>query len=86
MPWVIPVSCEGCGACAGACPLGYLHMTETNVKGVFVPWLDDPDKCVGCGRCARVCTMGAISMTGYVDMAIKRFMEKRPELPVDEPA
>lgn len=86
LPWVIPVSCEGCGGCVNKCPRGHLKMTETNVQGVFVPWLDDPLKCSGCGRCCSACAMGAISMTSYVDMAMKRFLEKKPEIPIDTEA
>lgn len=84
LPWVIPVSCEGCAGCVNACSNKHLKMTETNVKGVFVPWLDDPSNCSGCGRCCRACAMGAISMTSYVDMAMNRFIVKRPEIPADD--
>lgn len=84
MPWVVPVNCDGCGACANLCRIGCLKMTETNMKGIFVPWLEEPHRCTGCGRCANSCAMGAISMTGYVDRAAKRFEEKRPELPCED--
>jgi ferredoxin len=84
MPWVIPANCEGCGACANSCKNGGLRMTETNVKGVFVPWLEEPQTCTGCGRCAQACVMGAISMTSYVEMASRRFREKKPEIPLEE--
>lgn len=81
MPWVIPVNCEGCGGCVSCCRNGHLKMMETNVKGVFVPWLDEPQKCSGCGRCSNACVMGAISMTSYVEKAMRRFVEQKPEIP-----
>lgn len=81
MPWVIPTNCEGCGDCVNHCRNGYLQMTETNVKGVYVPWLSKPEKCSGCGRCAEVCVMGAIAMTSYVEDAMRRFREQKPLIP-----
>lgn len=84
MPWVIPVNCEGCGACVNYCRNGHLKMMETNIKEIYVPWLKEPYKCTGCGRCAKACVMGAISMTSYVDRAIERFEEKRPEIPCED--
>ena len=84
MPWVIPVNCEGCGACVNCCRNGHLKMVETNVKDVFVPWLDEPHKCTGCGRCANACVMGAISMTSYVERAMSRFQERKPEIPCED--
>ncbi len=81
MPWVIPVNCEGCGGCVNYCRSGCLEMTETNVKGVFVPWLNDPHKCCGCGKCTDACVMGAISITSYVDRAAKRFIDQKPQIP-----
>lgn len=80
MPWVIPVNCDGCAGCVNQCKRGCLELTETNVEGIFVPWLKEPHECSGCGRCANVCVMGAISMTSYVDRAIKRFTEERPQI------
>ncbi len=84
MPWVIPVNCEGCGACVNYCRNGHLKMVETNVKDVYVPWLEETHKCTGCGRCASACVMGAISMTSYVDRAIDRFKERIPEIPCED--
>ncbi len=81
MPWVIPVNCEGCGDCVNKCKKGYLQMIETNVEGVFVPWLAEPEKCTGCGQCASTCVMGAIVMTEYVEMALNRFLEQKPTIP-----
>lgn len=80
MPWVIPVNCEGCGDCVNKCKKGRLKMTETNVEGVFVPWLAEPEKCNGCGQCAGTCVMGAIVMTAYVEMALRRFLEQKPTI------
>jgi len=80
MPWVIPGSCEGCGDCVNRCPKEVLKMIETNVKGVYVPWLLDPSLCSGCGKCTEGCVMGGIMMTEYVEMAIERFLRKRPRI------
>ncbi|MBR0599386.1 4Fe-4S dicluster domain-containing protein [Sinanaerobacter chloroacetimidivorans] len=80
LPWVIPVNCEGCGGCVNYCKNGSLKMKETNIEGVFVPWLDEPQKCSGCGRCTKACVMGAITMTSFVDQAMKRFLEQKPEI------
>lgn len=79
IPWVIPIYCDGCAGCVNRCRRG-LKMTETNVSGVFVPWLADPYQCSGCGRCAEACVMGAITMTSYVKDAITRFTEKEPTI------
>ena len=83
MPWVIPAACEGCGDCVNKCPRGMLKMTETNVDGVFVPWLDEPENCIGCGLCASACVVGGIMMTEYVEMAMEHFRTKRPEIHED---
>ncbi|MHB0981336.1 MAG: ATP-binding protein [Thermoleophilia bacterium] len=83
MPWVIPANCEGCGDCVNRCSRKGLKMAETNVKGVFVPWLDHPELCSGCGKCAAGCVMGAIQMTEFVDMAMERFLTKRPTIAED---
>lgn len=83
MPWVIPVNCEGCADCVNRCPQGILEMTETNVEGVFVPWLYQTEFCTGCSKCAEGCVMGAIVMTSYVDMARERFHTQRPTLKTD---
>lgn len=82
MPWVIPSNCEGCGDCVNRCPRKGLTMVETNVAGVYVPWLLDPDLCTGCGKCASGCVMGGIVMTEYVVEARQRFLEKRPMIAV----
>ena len=84
MPWVIPVNCEGCGSCVNYCKSGCLKMRETNIQGVFVPWIDEPHKCSGCGRCTNSCVMGAISMTSYVEKAMRRFNENLPKIPTED--
>ncbi|AGK98489.1 DUF362 domain-containing protein [Clostridium pasteurianum] len=78
MPWVIPVNCEGCGSCVNNCKTGGLKMIKTNIDGVYVPWLIEPEKCSGCGRCSEACVMGAISMTSYVEDAMFRFLKQKP--------
>lgn len=82
MPWVIPSQCEGCGDCVNRCQRKGLVMLETNVEGVYVPWLLEPDLCSGCGRCASGCVVGGIVMTEYVEQARQRFLETRPRIAV----
>ena len=59
-------------------------MVETNIVGVFVPWLEQPEFCIGCAKCASVCVAGGIQMTSYVDEAFERFKTKRPTLPIGD--
>lgn len=80
LPWIDPVMCDGCAACVEQCPRGVLKMIETNVEGVFVPWLENPEACSGCGRCAVGCVGGAIQMTAYVERARARFKSERPAI------
>ena len=80
MPWVIPSCCEGCGDCVHRCPPQGLVMIETNVEGIYVPWLIEPEKCTGCGKCGEGCVMGGIVMTEYVEKAMVRFLENKPEV------
>lgn len=80
MAWVIPSNCEGCGECINHCPPEGLVLLETNVDGVYVPWLLDPMQCIGCGKCAENCIMGGIVVTEYVDMAVERFFTMKPKL------
>lgn len=82
MPWVIPEMCEGCADCVNRCSQQGLVMVETNISGVYVPWLLEPEYCTGCGKCAEGCVMGAIVMTAYVDMALERFRNQRPVIAV----
>lgn len=83
MPWVTPVNCEGCADCVNKCPKKILKMTETNIEGIFVPWLEDPESCTGCGLCGSACVMGGVMMTEYVDMAMNRFKTQRPTINKD---
>ena len=80
LPWVTPVYCEGCGDCTNKCKKGLLIMTETNNKGIYVPWISNPEECIGCGLCAETCVMGGITMTEYVEMAINRFKNQKPTI------
>ena len=80
MPWVIPSNCEGCGGCVDNCKRGCLQMVKTNIDGIYVPWIYEPEKCTGCGKCARACSMGAVVMTSYAKEAANRFIEKKPHI------
>ena len=53
MPKVIEADCVACGACADACPVGAITMTEGE-EGFMYPVID-PDKCIRCGSCLKVC-------------------------------
>lgn len=45
--------CTGCGACATACPLNLIEMSEDK-EGFLYPFVD-VSKCVNCGKCEKVC-------------------------------
>lgn len=79
LPWVIPEQCEGCSDCVDACIVHGLKMYKTKKEGMFLPWLAEPNECVSCGKCAAVCATGGIIMTTYINEAIDRFLNKRPQ-------
>lgn len=49
-------SCDGCGACAAACPVGAMGVTEGKAQL-------DYKKCLFCGRCVEACAQKALTHT-----------------------
>lgn len=55
-------SCDGCGACAAACPVGAVSMADGKAK-------IDYSKCVFCGRCVEACARKALVHTNHDALA-----------------
>lgn len=49
-------SCDGCGACAAACPVGAMSVVEGKAQ-------IDYKKCLFCGRCVESCAKKALTHT-----------------------
>ncbi|WP_440947236.1 Coenzyme F420 hydrogenase/dehydrogenase, beta subunit C-terminal domain [Methanosarcina sp. T3] len=47
--------CIGCGTCAGICPNSAIEMLLDDIKGNYIPKIDD-NKCNKCGLCLKVCS------------------------------
>jgi Fe-S-cluster-containing hydrogenase component 2 len=48
-------TCTGCGTCAGRCPTGAVHVTDTAASV-------DRTRCIGCGLCVPTCSGEAMSL------------------------
>lgn len=55
-------SCDGCGACAAACPVGAVSVPDGKAK-------IDYSKCVFCGRCVEACARKALVHTNHDALA-----------------
>ena len=55
-------SCDGCGACAAACPVGAVSVADGKAK-------IDYSKCVFCGRCVEACARKALVHTNHDALA-----------------
>ena len=50
--------CNGCGACARACPFGAVSMNGALNSGAAIAW----EACMGCGVCIERCPAGALAL------------------------
>jgi formate hydrogenlyase subunit 6/NADH:ubiquinone oxidoreductase subunit I len=77
VPWMLPESCLGCGACKEACP-------TRAIDGLGAPgryrsiWVN-VDKCSGCELCKKTCFFQAIRMTKFIDLARQRYEKLKGE-------
>ncbi len=69
--------CNGCQACARACPLGVIHIETAqreDKKRYPVEWRLEFGRCMVCNLCVEACPFGALTMSPEYE-----FAEYRPE-------
>ncbi|QDA31244.1 4Fe-4S dicluster domain-containing protein [Thermococcus indicus] len=68
IPWIDPVLCIGCGACANACPPNAILRIDDPENGTRRIVLD-VGRCIRCARCEEVCPTGAVRLTAEFEAA-----------------
>jgi len=61
MKILIGISCIGCGACIGECPMGALSINEDGIVEC------NSEQCILCGSCINTCPIGNISIVNVDD-------------------
>ncbi|CCO08121.1 4Fe-4S binding protein [Desulfotomaculum varum] len=51
--------CDGCGACADACPAGILGMLDDGKADIT----GEPEECMGCETCVATCPNECYTVT-----------------------
>lgn len=75
-PVLDPARCQGCGACAAACPTPALTVSPVAAPAGHEPggpvgqvWRLDLSTCITCGYCADACPHGAVTLSTQYELA-----------------